>query len=183
MGKLKLSRIFAKKTAVKPTLTPDERTEEIDYLRGCFRLTFRVFDEEEYTDDNDVFDVQANDETNFNGASDADMQDFQARFAALDALDVFYQLCLDYYEEQMQVLKKQLPEYQIVLDLYLQSNPTDLAKMSKRARNDYETMFNYYSTRVKYNLRSQGEIQAKIATIKKQLTEIGVFVPTNEIDR
>lgn len=99
----------------KPLLSPEEsekREESIQYLVNLFRLTFHTdYDYMETIRDSedaeDYFDsVYALDYSVFaRSGSDEEMEDYRAKFKALDAEAKFFECCIDYYKDVNTELK------------------------------------------------------------------------------
>lgn len=82
-------------------LSARQREKRLQYLKGLFRLSFRTaLSVSETVGDEDDYDSMT--EFAFEGASagdDEEMEEFRADFQAIDAEDVYIQLCIDYYQD------------------------------------------------------------------------------------
>ena len=82
-------------------LSARQRQQRLHYLKGLFRLSFRTaLSVSETIGDDDDYDSMT--EFAFEGASagdDEEMEEFRADFQAIDAEDVYIQLCIDYYQD------------------------------------------------------------------------------------
>ncbi len=194
--KLKQVTIGEKASNVK-ALTAEEREAKIAYLRNLFRLSFRVPDEDENAnekvkpedntistadeDDDFYYDNQYDnqmatddhdDTVNWGGFDEAEANDFRESFAALDAVDVFYQLCIDYCEDQLAVLQKRLVKHQKNLDAHIKSMPDASLQIPKHIRKQNEYLLGFYTDRVNDNQQAQKEFAARLATMKQLLAEL-----------
>lgn len=196
MDKLKQVTIGEKADKVK-TLTAEEREAKIAYLRNLFRLSFRVPDEDEnesekvvqheaeetmdydedvnddfYYDNNQIATDDHDDTVNWGGFDEEEANDFRESFAALDAVDVFYQLCIDYCEDQLAVLQKRLVKHQQNLEAHIKSMPDASLQISKHIREENQYLLEFYTERVNNNQQLQKEFTARLATMKQQLAEL-----------
>ncbi len=168
--KLKQVTIGEKADNVKAP-TAEEREAKIAYLRNLFRLSFRV-----PTDDHDGT-------VNWGGFDEAEANDFRESFAALDAVDVYYQLCIDYCEDQLASLKKRMVKHQHNLDAHLKSLPDDSVQIPKQIRKQNQYLLEFYTNFVMNNQQMQKEFAARLATMKQELAKLSQSLqPTKNIN-
>ena len=89
--------VLLKRAVTGKPLSAEEREKKICYYRDLFHMSIRSADEYQ---DNDAYDMIHN-----SGFDEKDFKFFYERFAALDALDVFYQLCDEYH--LLEIFQKQ----------------------------------------------------------------------------
>lgn len=156
MAKLKhaiISNVF-------DSITHEERDEKISYYRDLFWLTFRVFDEDEIAQEelDEYLDCYSS-----NDESDIDF--FQNKFASLNALDVFYKLCLDYYQEQLVVLKKHAVKYKTA----------EINQLEQPVKKKHLDMLaNIKAGKIEANLHAQNECQTQILLMQNKLAELEI---------
>lgn len=109
-------------------LSKKEREERLQYLKGMFRLSFRTnlamletlnAPDSEFSDDEDDYDCVtdfAYDEPS--RGDEEEMAEFRADFKAIDAEDVFIQLCIDYYQDVLAEMKQRQNLNQWQIDTY-----------------------------------------------------------------
>lgn len=180
--KLKHVTVGNQKGAVKP-MSPAERQEEIDYLRGLFWLSFRVYDGDLKLPDDGVVDLHEGETAGYGEINEDELNGFRQKFAALDALDVFYKLCLDYCQDQLAVLKKRGVQIWEILDKYAKNDPNTVAQMSRKSRRRYEYLYKFYKDRADYNYYDQKELKAQIKTLKQKLAELAPSTQPNHMQK
>ena len=194
VDKLKQVTIGEKADNVK-ALTAEEREAKIAYLRNLFRLSFRVPDEkdesekgvqheaeetmdygEDASDDfyygNQMETEDHDDTVSWGGFDEAEANEFRESFAALDAVDVFYQLCIDYCEDQLAILQKRLVKHKKKLSAHIKSMPDASLQISNKIREQNQFLLEFYTERVNNNQQLQKEFTARLATMKQQLAEL-----------
>ncbi|MBQ7973393.1 MAG: hypothetical protein IJ295_00330 [Clostridia bacterium] len=104
--------ISKSKELKKPVLSPEEREESIQHLVNLFRLTFRTdYDYMETIRDSEDAEGYFDDvctvgySVSARSGSDEEMEEYRAKFKALDAEAKFIECCIDYYKDVNTELK------------------------------------------------------------------------------
>ena len=171
------NKIFKKKQLLdnereeKKQIFDNEREEKIAELRALFWLSFRVYDEDEVSNDNEILDLNFGETASFNEANEEEVMGYYNKFAALDALDVFYNLALDYCKDALAVLKKRSVKLSHWAEDILKEKPAKNPK--KLIKTSYlKKLMKMQNERIKGNKRSQDEMEAQIVAIKRKIADL-----------
>ncbi len=155
----------------------DEREEKILELRAYFWMQFRVYDEDEidlddpYSDDYELDD--------FPSFSETTLEEMRADFAAVNALDEFYRLYLDYNQDELAVQKKRLAKKLDAIDLEIEEAINSMKKSKRREHieNYIKKLHKKKRKMVEDSLVSQNTAEAEIALCKRELEAMGFVGP------
>lgn len=176
--KLKYSIVESQKSDLQ-TLTPEAREEKIAYLRDLFRLTFRVYQGDLSLFD-DTIDANEGDLSGFGEVDQDEVDSFRRDFIELGVPEVFYQLCLDYYQTQLATLRKRTIQDAKILNSHANDDPNVIAAMNKKARKEYKYQIELYKNHVKFNIAELKQIKMRIKAIKEKLAELALGSSSKE---
>ena len=163
---------------VKPEPSPEEKRQaKIDYYRNWFRLDFPIFDEDEVEAAGGIDEVSYFEHGSFFDLNDEDVNYYQKKFAGLNALDVFYDLCLDHCQDTLEVLQKRMAKYPLLTDLYAKEfaesrNHKNQAPNEEQKKHHMHKLLKEQMEKVERNERAQARIKAHMVLIKKRLAEL-----------
>ena len=179
--KLKKNIIDHNAQALKPSTEPspeERRQAKIDYYRNWFRLDFRVYDEDEIEAEGGIDEASYYERGSSFDFNDEDVIYYQKKFESENALDVFYDLCLDYCQDSLKVLRKNMKKYSVLTELKIKEyaegkNHKGQHPNEKQQARHMRKLLNEQMRKEENNLCSQKKLKAQIALIKKKIVELG----------
>ena len=181
MPKLTQNTISQQQKATKQ-LTPEQCEERIEYLSGMFRLEWHPYDAKKVPDDDGIDGYCYYENGDVFSLKNNNVQEYYRDFAAVDALGVFYQLCLDYCQGQLMMLRKKSSEWptpEEFRDALNQENKqrSNKEKMTEETIDDRVKDF---EQKINNNLRQQELMQNCIDEIKCELKQQEIVLPVKK---
>ena len=149
--------------------------EKIFYYRDLFRLDFRVYNEKD-----DIDDTSYCESGRFFNLDDEDVVWYQKKFESLNALDVFYNLCLDYCQAVLKVLKKNIKKYPLETEMSAKKfaeskNRKNKSPDEKQQEHHMHKLLKEQIEKTITNQNAQIDIKEQISIIKKKIAELGLL--------
>ena len=175
----KLKRNIASETELKPvviSLSAEEREERIQYLVNLFRLTFRTdYGFMEFIRDTDDIQSEYYYYEEVTGldygcyaryGSEEEMEEYRAKFQALDAEDKFIECCIDYYKDVNTELKVSLHKLKAKLKV-LANKQAEALPFDKKKKHWIRNRRRPLEDNLDVRLRKKQEVEKKLAELYK----------------